>query len=286
MPMILDKVSFAYEAGTAYEVQALDEVSLTIGDGEFVGIMGGTGCGKSTLIRLMAGLMVPSAGRVLLDGADVNAKGYPRALLRKSLGILFQNPEYQLFETSVERDVAFGLKESGLSREETALRVRQALEQVGFDYGQIREQSPLALSGGEKRRVAIAGVLVSRPKILIFDEPIAGLDPMGRRAFLDLVRELNGAGTTIIIVSHNADCLSEYAGRILVLQGGQLALDGPPELVFSDLTRTKQLSICAGQARLIADLLARRGMPIPSGTTRYSALLAAVKQALNGGACP
>ncbi|MDE6864211.1 MAG: ATP-binding cassette domain-containing protein [Eubacterium sp.] len=188
MSIELKSVSYTYARNTNYQTQALDNINLTIGDGEFVGIMGQTGCGKSTLIQLIDGLLVPDAGCVLLDGQDINNKKYDRRILRKHIGLVFQLPEYQLFETTVERDIAFVLKQSHLSKAEKKERVIDALDAVGFDYDKIKDKSPLSFSGGEKKRLAIAGALAAKPKILIFDEPVAGLDCQGRAAFLKLVR--------------------------------------------------------------------------------------------------
>lgn len=277
MPIELKQVSYSYRSGPSTEERALQNLSLSIADGEFVGIMGHTGCGKTTLIQLIAGLLSPTAGQVLLDGEDINRKGYPRQLLRKKIGVVFQYPEYQLFEPTVEKDVAFGLKHSGLSKEEKALRVKEVLSLMGFSYEDIRRASPLSLSGGEKRRVAIAGVLVTKPSILIFDEPIAGIDPNRRADFLNLTAKLHQQGTTILMVSHHTDSLCEYAGRILVLRQGELALDGPPKRVLGDIQRAKQLNIGTSQAHLVADMLIQRGIPLSSDILRYQELLEGIK---------
>ena len=187
MPIVLENVSYSYQSYDKSSVPSINDVSLAINDGEFVGILGHTGCGKTTLIQLMAGLLTPSSGKVLFDGKDINAKDYDRAELRKNLSIMFQFPEYQLFESTVEKDLAFGLKYSGLLQEEVKERVKWALETVGFSFEKMYSLPPLSLSGGEKRRIAIAGALVTRPRFLIFDEPIAGLDPMGCQSFLSAV---------------------------------------------------------------------------------------------------
>lgn len=282
MPITLEHVSYTYAPGTPFAADALQDVSLTVADGAFVGVMGRTGCGKSTLLQLIAGLLCPTSGRVLVDGADINAHSYDRTVLRSRLAVVFQFPEYQLFETTVERDVAFGLRHSGLSADEITARVRWALEKTGFSYESIRTQSPLALSGGEKRRVAIAGALAARPAILVFDEPIAGLDPLGRESFLALVTGLNAEGTTILMVSHNADCIAEYAQRVLVFDGGRLVLDGPPETVFSDAARAERLHIGLSGARHAAGLLHQAGIPVSGTTVRYAELLAGLTAALSG----
>ena len=273
MPITLNDVSYTYAPGTAYAAGALDRVNLSIGDGEFVGIMGKTGCGKSTLIQLIAGLLNPTVGTVLVDGQDINAKDYDRTQLRRRVGVVFQHPEYQLFETTVERDVAFGLKHFGWSADQVQEAVREALEAVGFDYEAVRGQSPLSFSGGEKRRIAIAGVLAAKPGILILDEPIAGLDPLGREAFLKLLDALNLQGTTILMISHNADAIAEHADRVLVLEQGRILTDGSAGAVFARRQFLRDHGIGVSQAREIAGLLQDRGLALPEDTVRYDQLL-------------
>ncbi len=283
MSITLKQVSYTYVRSRSQRVSALENISLTIGDGEFVGIMGHTGCGKTTLIQLIAGLLAPDAGEVLLNGMDINSPSYDRRVLRETVGVVFQHPEYQLFETTVEKDAAFGLKYSGLSKAEKKARVKDALEQMGFVYEDICNESPLALSGGEKRRVAIAGVLVTRPKVLIFDEPVAGLDPGSREHFLEFMTQLNKKGVTVLMVSHHADSLCEYADRILVLHQGRIALDGTPKEVFQDTALTRQLSIDTSQSRRIAELLIQRGFPLSGNITTYGELSEELKYLLKGG---
>lgn len=273
MPIKLNQVSYTFSPGTVFETSALRDISLTIRDGEYIGIMGQTGCGKSTLIQLMVGLMKPFTGHILVDGEDINGRGYKREELRQKVGIVFQYPEVQLFETTVEKDVAFGLKHSGLSKTEIAENVRWAIETVGLDFEKVRFASPFSLSGGEKRRVAIAGILAAKPKTLILDEPIAGLDPIGREAFLALTRRLNESGVTIIMVSHSADALAENAKRVIVLDAGKLILDRPAKKAFSDVERLREKGVGISQAREIAHLLQDRGYDIPQDTIRYEELL-------------
>ncbi len=273
MPVTLSHVSYTYSPGTVFETAALRDISLVIEDGEYVGIMGQTGCGKSTLIQLMVGLMQPSSGRIWIDGKDINDRGYDRRELHQKVGIVFQYPEVQLFETTVEKDVAFGLKHSGLSAAEVAEDVRWAIETVGLDFQKVRSLSPFSLSGGEKRRVAIAGVLAARPKILILDEPVAGLDPLGREALLELTNELNAAGVTIIMVSHSADALAENAGRVIVLEEGRLVLDNPVKEAFRDVELLREKGVGISQAREISLLLKECGVDIPQETVRYQELL-------------
>ena len=282
-------VSCRYGERTPLEVEALREISFRVEDGEFVGIMGHTGCGKSTLIHLMAGLLIPGEGRILIDGKDINEPGYDREELRRTLGIVFQYPESQLFETTVEKDVAFALKHLDLSKAEKAERVRWALEAVGFRADsrsgppEIAGKSPLALSGGEKRRVAIAGVLAAGPRILIFDEPLAGLDPSGRLEFLELAARLHSQGTTILMVSHDADALCGYADRILVLDRGRLCAEGSPEEIFRDPGRAEALHIGAGEVRRIAQVLYEKGRLQNPEITKYKVLLDEIKRMIKAG---
>ena len=273
MSIELRDVCYTYAPGTPYESRAVNDFSLTIGDGEFVGIMGRTGCGKSTLIQLIAGLITPEKGQVLIDGKDINDRHYDRAQLRRKVGVVFQFPEVQLFEKTVEKDVAFGLKYFGWSEEEKTAAVKGALEEVGFDFEKVRDKSPLEFSGGEKRRIAIAGVLAAKPEILILDEPVAGLDPLGRKAFLKLLDELNGSGVTVVMISHSADALAEHAGRIAVLKEGRLLTDGPAAEVFSKYGYLRENGIGTGQVRHTVELLRQRGMDIPEDTVRYDQLL-------------
>ena len=283
MPIEVKNLSFTYSAGTPFETAALKNISLEIKNGEFIGVMGHTGCGKSTLIRALAGLLRPSEGSIVVDGSDINGRRYDRSKLRRKLGVVFQYPECQLFETTVEKDVAFGLKRSGLNKDEVTERVRWALEICGFDFEKIAKASPMGLSGGEKRRVAIAGVLAVKPEYLILDEPIAGLDHLGREAFLELITGLNADGMTIIMVSHNADCIGEYARRVLLMNGGELVGDGSPEELFSDVERMRSLHLGVSRSREIAWQLKKGGMDIPQDICSYGRLLPAVLAHLRGG---
>lgn len=283
MPIELEHVSYTYPTPAGEDIPALSDVSFTIKEGEFIGIMGQTGCGKTTMIQLMAGLFKPSGGRILLDGQDINARSYDRSILRRQVGIVFQHPEYQLFESTVEKDVAFGLKHSGLNRREISERVAWALTTMGFSFDAIRAQSPLSLSGGEKRRVAIAGILAMRPKIMIFDEPFAGLDALGREAFLQLAKNLHASGLTMIMISHHADAIAELATRLLVLSKGKLSIDSTVEQAFSDISRMQSLHLDVSAARQISSLLSERGWALPSDIIRYETLLHAIKVHKSGG---
>ena len=272
-----------YGSGTPFETKALEDVTFTIEKGEFVGIMGRTGCGKSTLIQAIAGLLPVFSGTVCIDGENINNKGYNRSKLRQKLGIVFQYPECQLFESTVFNDVAFGLKHSGLSKADVLDRVKWALEVCGFDYDKACMQSPFGLSGGEKRRIAIAGVLAVKPEYLILDEPIAGLDPLGREAFLKLITKLNTEGMTVIMVSHNADCIAEYAHRILILDDGRLAADGTPQELFADTERMKSLHLGLSRSREAGLMLSEKGFNIGPEVCTYNELFSAVLGILKGG---
>ena len=274
----LRELSYTYAPGTPYEAHALEKLSLRVEAGEFVGIMGRTGCGKSTLIQLIAGLMTPTCGQILLDGEDINARRYDRNILRRKVGVVFQFPEIQLFEKTVARDLAFGLRHFNWTQEEKNASVREALERLGFDYDTICDKSPLGFSGGEKRRLAIAGVLAAKPEILILDEPVAGLDPLGRDAFLSLLDELNRGGVTILMISHSADALAEHAKRIVVLREGRLLLDGRTEEVLSDFAGLQAQGIGVGQVRETVELLRQRGLELPAQTVRYEQLLNALTE--------
>ena len=286
MPITLNNVSLSYGAGTAYETDALRNVSFKIEDGEFVGVMGHTGCGKSTMLQLVDGLIKPTSGEILLDGEDINAKSYDRQKLRNAVGMVFQYPECQLFETTVEKDVAFGLKHSKLSKAEVEARVRWALEAVGFEYEKVRKKSPLGFSGGEKRRIAIAGILAAKPRFLLLDEPIAGLDPLGRAAFMELLKKLNGQGTTVIMVSHNADSIAECASRVMVFDHGELVENGAAATVFADVEKMRARHIGVSQSREMAELLKAKGFDVSREICRYDELKTAVLQALKGGGKP
>lgn len=255
MQMEVRKLTVGY--GTAW---VLDQVSLQVGAGEFVGIVGCTGCGKTTLLKAMAGLMEVQGGEILLDGENIFSRRFDRTVLRRKVGMVFQYPEYQLFAQTVEKDVGFGLKYSRLSREEKQERVRWALEQMGFSYEEIKDQSPLSLSGGEKRRVAIAGVLATKPELLMLDEPLAGLDPMAREAFLEFLEKLTEQGVTVLMVSHNLDALAEHAARIIGMKQGKIVMDGSCQEVLGDSRALRTIGLLGSEAAQTAELLQESGV--------------------------
>lgn len=285
MPLKVEHLNYYYMMGTPFEVRALKDICLKIEDGEFVGIIGHTGCGKSTLIQLMAGLLKPESGTVEVNGEDINASGYDRKRLRRTVGVVFQYPEYQLFEETVGKDVAFGPLKAGMSEAEAEKNVDTALELVGFEPAKIKQVSPFDLSGGQKRKVAIAGVLAMDPQILILDEPIAGLDPIGREQFMQLVKKLNDCGVTIIMISHNMDGLADYASRIIAMNGGEVYMDGTPKEVFADLPKLKKAGLGASESREAAAMLKERGFQISDDIITKDELVAAILKRNEDGIC-
>lgn len=221
----IKNLSFIYNKDTPFEVKALDDISLTIKDNSFIGIIGHTGSGKSTFMQQLNGLLKPTSGTIIIDGVDITQKDIKLNKLRESVGMVFQYPEYQLFEETVEKDVAFGPKNLGLSDEEVAIRVKDAIEDVKLDYEWVKDRSPFELSGGQKRRVAIAGILAMRPKVLILDEPTAGLDPRAREEILDEIYDIyKKTKITVVLVSHSMEDVFTYANEIVVLSKGRLIM--------------------------------------------------------------
>lgn len=221
----IKNLSFIYNKDTPFEAKALDDISLTIKDNSFIGIIGHTGSGKSTFMQQLNGLLRPTSGTIIIDGVDITQKDIKLNKLRESVGMVFQYPEYQLFEETVEKDVAFGPKNLGLSDEEVAMRVKDAIEDVKLDYEWVKDRSPFELSGGQKRRVAIAGILAMRPKVLILDEPTAGLDPRAREEILDEIYDIyKKTKITVVLVSHSMEDVFAYANEIVVLSKGKLIM--------------------------------------------------------------
>lgn len=268
MSIALEHVNYTYSPGTAYEKQALKDVSFEIPQGQFVGIIGHTGSGKSTLIQHLNGLVKATSGRILYEGKNIYDEGYDMRALRSGVGLVFQYPEHQLFEVDVISDVCFGPKNQGLSPEECEMRAKEALELVGFPEKYYR-QSPFELSGGQKRRVAIAGVLAMRPRVLILDEPTAGLDPRGRDEILDQVARLHKeTGMTVILVSHSMEDVARYVERIIVMNRGEKMLDGTPGEVFCHYKELEKVGLAAPQVTYIMHDLKERGFPVsPDATT-------------------
>ena len=262
MSIQLEDVTYTYSPGTAYEMHALDHVSLEIPQGQFVGIIGHTGSGKSTLIQHFNGLMQPTSGRILYNGEDIWQEGYSLRNLRFHVGLVFQYPEHQLFETTVIGDVCFGPKNQGLPPDECRERAKEALTQVEIPE-ELYEKSPFDLSGGQKRRVAIAGVLAMNPDVIVLDEPTAGLDPKGRDEILDRGRYLHDTrGITVILVSHSMEDVARYVERLIVMSRGQKKYDGTPREVFSHYKELEKIGLAAPQMTYIMHALAERGLNV------------------------
>ena len=262
MPIQIQQLSHTYLPGSQLAYPALSDISLTIQDGEFLGIIGHTGSGKSTLIQHLNGLLLPTAGSVLVDGLDTREKKL-RKQIRALVGMVFQYPEYQLFEETVARDVAFGPRNMGMAEAEIETHVSEALRLVGLNPDEFAEKSPFELSGGEKRRAALAGILAMRPKFLVLDEPMAGLDPRGRHEILALIESLRrDFGTGIVMVSHSMDDVAMFADRIAVLDQGSLFMVDTPEAVFSHSAELLEMGLNLPQATQLVRALRARGVDI------------------------
>ncbi len=264
MSIKVNNLTYTYMKDTPFESTAVKDVSFEISNGEFIGIIGHTGSGKSTLIQQLNGLLLPTAGTVTVDGIELGKDKQSLKTIRSKIGIVFQYPEYQLFEETVEKDVAYGPKNMGLSECEIKERVKNAIEDIGLDYDEIKDCSPFGLSGGQKRRVAIAGVLAMNPDIIIFDEPTAGLDPQGRELLFEQIKKIHKKGKTVILVSHNMDDIARMADRIFVMSAGQLVFTGTPKEVFSQ--KSEEFSLDIPQLEKLARVLNETGkFNLPSG---------------------
>ncbi|MBP3428660.1 MAG: energy-coupling factor transporter ATPase [Clostridia bacterium] len=284
MSIVIENLNYTYMAGGPYETQALREVSLTIEDGEFVGLIGHTGSGKSTLVQHLNGLLMPTSGRIMVDGLDLADKNTDRRAIRRRVGLVFQYPENQLFEETVEKDIAFGPKNLGLDDKEIDRRVRDAMRRVALDYDTLHERSVFELSGGQMRRVAIAGVLAMEPQVLVLDEPCAGLDPRGREEILSLIRNLHSeCGTTIVMVSHSMDDVASLAERVIVMNKGQVFMDGVPRDVFSRGEELRAIGLDVPQAVQLAEKLRARGFAVPEGIYRVEEIKAAIEAIVGKG---
>ena len=279
----LKDVSYIYSKDTVYEVRALDHVNLGIEEGQFIGIIGHTGSGKSTLIQHMNGLVKPTEGQVLYEGRDIWGEKYNLKSLRTSVGLVFQYPENQLFETDVLTDVMFGPKNKGLTAADAEKRARAALDAVGVAEKYLRT-SPFELSGGQKRRVAIAGVLAMDPKVLILDEPTAGLDPRGRDEILGQIKKLHKErGITIVLVTHSMEDVAEYAERIIVVNDGKIPFDGAPKEVFSHYRELEAMGLAAPEITYVMHELRRRGFPVDVTASTVEEAKVSILAHLKGG---
>ena len=264
MSIRVEHLRHIYDKGMPTEQIALEDINFTVADGELLGVIGHTGSGKSTLLQHLNGLLKPSSGRVLVGDVDITAPGVSMVEIRKRIGLVFQYPEYQLFEETVAKDVAFGPKNLGLSEQEIDERVREALELVGLDYEQIKERSPFELSGGQKRRVAIAGVVAMRPEVLILDEPTAGLDPKAHHDVLDMVQEVHRrTGNIIILVSHNMADIARVSDKIIVIDSGHLVTTGTPQEVFAQKELLRGVGLDLPPITEFTETLREKGMALP-----------------------
>ena len=282
MSIILDDVNYCYSEDTAYAIWALKDINLEIPDGQFLGIIGHTGSGKSTLVQHLNGLIKATSGTIYYNGQDIYDKDYDLTQLRGQVGMVFQYPEHQLFETTIFKDVCFGPKNQGLDQKTVELRAFEALHNVGFPE-ELYDASPFDLSGGQKRRVAIAGVLAMKPQVLILDEPTAGLDPAGRDEILGLISKMHKElGITIILVSHSMEDVAQYVDRILVMNGGQVMYDDTPKEVFRHYKELEMVGLAAPQVTYFIHELKEKGWNVDlSATTVEEAkatILAALKE--------
>ena len=270
-----------YNEGLPHESVALDNVSFRIEDKSFVGVIGHTGSGKSTLLQHLNGLLKPESGTIVIDGVDITDSHTKMLDIRKKVGLVFQYPEYQLFEETVAKDVAFGPTNLGLDQEEIDARVRESIELVGLDYGRLKDKSPFELSGGQKRRVAIAGVLAMKPDILVLDEPTAGLNPKAHFDILDMVADIHKRENNItIFVSHNMNDIARMSDQVLVIDKGRLAMDGTPSEVFRREEELKAMGLALPDATEIVSQLRKRGMELPADCLTVDQAAEAIAAAL------
>jgi len=264
MQLIIDHLTYKYNIGLSTEVKALDDINLVINEGDFIGLLGHTGSGKSTLVQQLNALLSPTSGTIYFEGEDVFEKGYDKRKLRSKVGLVFQYPEHQLFAETVFEDVCFGPANMGLDRKEVELRAYEALKKVGME-DELFYQSPFDMSGGQKRKAAIAGVLAMKPEILILDEPTAGLDPKGRDEILGLIKKMHDEdGITIILVSHSMEDVANYVNRIIVINDGKVAFDDEPRTVFSHYDELEKIGLAAPRVTYIMDKLRNRGFDVPT----------------------
>ena len=263
MSIKIENLSYVYMPKTPFEKKALDNVNLEIRDGEFLAVIGHTGSGKSTLIQHLNGLLQPTEGKIYVDGTDITAKDVKLVDIRKQVGLVFQYPEYQLFEETIEKDISYGPSNLGLDKEEILRRVKKSMEMVGLDYNEYKDISPFDLSGGQKRRVAIAGVIAMEPKVLILDEPTAGLDPKGRDDILEQIKILHEKyKMTIILVSHSMEDVGKMAERIIVMNNGNIELEGKPSKVFKEIDTLERIGLAVPQVTYLMRELNKRGFNV------------------------
>ncbi|APQ98856.1 energy-coupling factor transporter ATPase [Clostridium botulinum] len=264
MSIKIENLTHVYMEGTPFEKKAIDNINITIENGEFVALIGHTGSGKSTLIQHINGLLKPKSGNIIIDNVNIVDKGVKLSSIRKKVGLVFQYPEYQLFEETIEKDIAFGPINLGLNQEEILNRVKRAMNIVGLDYEMYKDKSPFELSGGQKRRVAIAGVVAMEPKILILDEPTAGLDPKARDDIYSKIQALRKEyNMTIILVSHSMEDVAKFADKILVMHEGKCVLQGEPCEVFKEVDTLESIGLAAPEVTYLVQKLRKKGFNLP-----------------------
>lgn len=263
MSIIIKNLSHVYMPKTPFESLALDDITLELEEGKFYALIGHTGSGKSTLIQHLNGLLKPTSGHIWVDGADITDKKTVMSEIRKKVGLVFQYPEYQLFEETIEKDIAFGPTNLGLNEEEILKRVKRAMEMVGLDYEEYKDLSPFEISGGQKRRVAIAGVVAMEPSVLILDEPIAGLDPRGRDAILNQIKKLHEEyGQTVVLVTHSMEDVAEIAEEVIVMSNAKVIMKGTPREVFTKIDMLEEVGLGAPEITYLMRELKRKGIPV------------------------
>jgi len=283
MSIEIKNVSYVYGQGTPYEKKALDDVTLQIPDGQFIGLIGHTGSGKSTLIQHFNSLFTPTSGQILLNGININEDKKKLKSIRQKVGLVFQYPEHQLFEMTVFKDVAFGPQNLGLKKDEVDKRVRDALKLVGFSEENY-EKSPFELSGGQKRRVAIAGVIAMKPEVLILDEPTAGLDPKGRDEILAQVKKLHKEmNITVILVSHSMEDVAKYVDRLIVMDNGKASLDGTPKEIFGHVEELEKMGLAVPQVTYLVQELKKKGFEIEQNVITVEQAVQLIKNLPKGG---
>ena len=284
MSIKIENLVHIYMAGGPFEKKALDDINLEIKDGEFVTLIGHTGSGKSTLIQHLNGLLKPTSGRILVDGVDITEKNVKLTEIRKKIGLVFQYPEYQLFEETIEKDIQFGPRNLGLSEVEINKRVKKARSMVGLDYEEYKDKSPFELSGGQKRRVAIAGVVAMEPKVLILDEPTAGLDPKGRDEILAQVKQLHKEyNITTIIVSHSMEDVAKIADRVIVMNKGKAVLDGVPRNIFKNIDMLESIGLAVPQVTYLERALKEKGFKLEGDMITVEEAKRVILKALKSG---
>ncbi|GKX68848.1 energy-coupling factor transporter ATPase [Inconstantimicrobium mannanitabidum] len=281
MSIKVENLVHVYMPKSPFEKVALDNINLEIEDGQFVALIGHTGSGKSTLIQHFNGLLKPSSGSIIVDGKDITEKGVKLTDIRKKVGLVFQYPEYQLFEETIEKDIQYGPRNLGLNDEEISIRTKRAMEMVGLEYDLYKDKSPFELSGGQKRRVAIAGVVAMEPKILILDEPTAGLDPKGRDEILLQIKKLHKEyNMTTILVSHSMEDVAKLADRVIVMNKGKVALDGAPKQVFKEIETLENIGLAVPQVTYLGEELRKRGFDIKEDIITVEEAKEAIMKAL------